>query len=120
MGTRARRHATGNATAVQDHDLLAPASQLVGGRYNARLIWTKLAPAEQERIRKIVVIGSPGVVKGDFPGNAEVLIKADPPEGHMAGPRVCLNRWMPNAVQHNRPLGPLAGAPRRPLLMRPQ
>jgi hypothetical protein len=44
----------------------------------------------QVRIRKIVVIGSPGVVKSDFTGNSEVLIKADPPEGHMAGPRVLL------------------------------
>jgi hypothetical protein len=61
-----------------------------GGGYNARLIWKKLAPAEQERIRKIVVVGSPGVVKGDFPGKADVVIKADPPEGHMAGPKVLL------------------------------
>jgi hypothetical protein len=60
------------------------------GGYNARLLWKKLAPAEQQRIRKIVVIGSPGVVKSDFTGNSEVLIKADPPEGHMAGPRVLL------------------------------
>jgi hypothetical protein len=30
------------------------------------------------------------VVKSDFTGNSEVLIKADPPEGHMAGPRVLL------------------------------
>jgi hypothetical protein len=58
-----------------------------GGGYNARLIWKQLEPPHQERIRKIVVIGSPGVAKGDFPGSAEVLIKADPPEGHMAGPR---------------------------------
>jgi hypothetical protein len=58
-----------------------------GGGYNARLIWKHLEPPHQERIRKIVVIGSPGVAKSDFPGSAEVLIKADPPEGHMAGPR---------------------------------
>jgi hypothetical protein len=58
-----------------------------GGGYNARLIWKQLEPPHQERIRKIVVIGSPGVAKSDFPGSAEVLIKADPPEGHMAGPR---------------------------------
>jgi hypothetical protein len=58
-----------------------------GGGYNARLIWKKLEPTEHARIRQIVVIGSPGVSKSDFPGSAEVLIKADPPEGHLAGPR---------------------------------
>jgi hypothetical protein len=58
-----------------------------GGGYNTRLIWKQLEPPHQQRIRKIVVIGSPGVAKSDFPGSAEVLIKADPPEGHMAGPR---------------------------------
>src|SRR5262249_31877131 len=30
-----------------------------GGGYNARLIWKKLAAAERERIRKVIVIGSP-------------------------------------------------------------
>ena len=57
------------------------------GGYNARLIWKQLEPPHQARIRKIVVIGSPGVAKSDFLGSSEVLIKADPPEGHMAGPR---------------------------------
>jgi hypothetical protein len=58
-----------------------------GGGYNVRLIWKQLEPPHQERIRKVVVIGSPGVTKDDFPGSAEVLIMGDPPEGHMAGPR---------------------------------
>lgn len=58
-----------------------------GGGYNARLIWKKLEPTEHERIRQIVVIGSPGVAKSDFSGSAEVLIRVDPPEGHLAGPR---------------------------------
>jgi hypothetical protein len=58
-----------------------------GGGYNVRFIWKQLEPSHQGRIRKIVVIGSPGVTKNDFPGTAEVLIKADPPEGHLAGPR---------------------------------
>jgi hypothetical protein len=57
-----------------------------GGGYNARLIWKQLEPPHQERIRRIVVIGSPGVAKSDFPGSAEVFM-ADPPDGHMAGPR---------------------------------
>jgi hypothetical protein len=58
-----------------------------GGGYNVRLIWKQLEPPHQGRIRKIVVLGSPGVAKRDFPGTAEVVIKADPPEGHLAGPR---------------------------------
>jgi hypothetical protein len=61
-----------------------------GGGYNARAIWKELTAAERERIRNIIVVGSPAVAKADFPGNAEVLIKPDPPEGHMAGPKVLL------------------------------
>jgi hypothetical protein len=64
-----------------------------GGGYNARLIWKKLAPAEQKRIRMIVVIGSPGVARGDFSRDVDVLIRPDPPEGHMAGPKVLLESF---------------------------
>ncbi len=32
-----------------------------GGGYNARLIWSELTRPERDRIRKIVVVGSPGV-----------------------------------------------------------
>jgi hypothetical protein len=56
-----------------------------GGGYNARLIWKQLEPPHQERIRKIVVIGSPGVAKGDFPGSAEVLIMDGRPPGRAYG-----------------------------------
>jgi hypothetical protein len=66
-----------------------------GGGYNARLIWKELTPAERERIRKVIVIGSPEVAKADFPGSSDVLIKADPPEGHMAGPKVLLDSLGP-------------------------
>lgn len=61
-----------------------------GGGYNAKHIWEQLKPAERERIAKIVVVGSPGVDKGDFPGSADVVIRRDPSQGHMAGPRVLL------------------------------
>jgi pimeloyl-ACP methyl ester carboxylesterase len=61
-----------------------------GGGYNARLIWQQLAAAERERIRKVIVLGSPEVAKADFPGTSDILIKADPPEGHMAGPKALL------------------------------
>jgi len=61
-----------------------------GGGYSTRRIWLKLKDAERRRIAKIVVVGSPGVYESDFLGSADVLIKEDPPEGHMAGPKVLL------------------------------
>jgi hypothetical protein len=61
-----------------------------GGGYSARRIWLRLKDAERRRIAKVVVVGSPGVSKTDFVGSADVLIKQDPPEGHMAGPKVLL------------------------------
>lgn len=61
-----------------------------GGGYNARLIWAELSNSDRDRIRKVVVIGSPGVLEADFVGTSEVIIKADPPEGHMAGPKALL------------------------------
>ena len=62
-----------------------------GGGYNARRVWSQLSAEERQRIGKVVVIGSPGVNKSDFPGSADVLIKQDPPDGHMAGPRALLD-----------------------------
>jgi hypothetical protein len=62
-----------------------------GGGYNARRIYSRLNRAERQRIRKIVVIGSPGVTQADFPESADVLIKRDPPAGHMAGPKALLD-----------------------------
>jgi hypothetical protein len=61
-----------------------------GGGYNAKRIWSELDAAERKRIGKVVVIGSPGVGKADFPGSADVVIKQDPPAGHMAGPKALL------------------------------
>jgi hypothetical protein len=66
-----------------------------GGGYNARLIWKELNEVERERVRIVIVIGSPGVAKADFPGNPDVLIKADPPDGHMAGPKSLLESLIP-------------------------
>ena len=61
-----------------------------GGGYNTRLIWSELTIEERGRIRTVVVIGSPGITNGDFTGGHDVIIKPDPPEGHMAGPKVLL------------------------------
>jgi hypothetical protein len=67
-----------------------------GGGYNTRTIWKQLNATERERIRRIVIIGSPGVAKADFPGITDVLIKVDPPAGHMAGPKVLLDSLGPS------------------------
>jgi hypothetical protein len=66
-----------------------------GGGYSARLIWEKLHPAERNRIRKVVVIGSPGIAKTAFAGNSDVVIKPDPPEGHLDGPKALLESLGP-------------------------
>ena len=61
-----------------------------GGGYNAKRIWSELDADEQARIGKVVVIGSPGVDKADFHGSTDVIIKQDPPAGHLAGPKALL------------------------------
>ena len=66
-----------------------------GGGYNSRTIWKQLDASERERIRKVVIIGSPGLAKSDFPGSSDVLIKSDPPAGHMAGPKALLDALEP-------------------------
>jgi hypothetical protein len=66
-----------------------------GGGYNTRALWTQLDSSERERIRKVVIVGSPGVAKSDFPGSADVVIKSDPPAGHMAGPKALLDSLGP-------------------------
>jgi pimeloyl-ACP methyl ester carboxylesterase len=73
-----------------------------GGGYNARLIWQELSAAERDRIRKVVVIGSPGVEQTDFVGSSDVVIKPDPPEGHMAGPEALLNTLQPEISKASR------------------
>lgn len=61
-----------------------------GGGYNAQAIWSQLNPEQRKQIQKIVVVGSPGVTPSAFPGLSDVIVQADPPEGHMAGPKVLL------------------------------
>jgi hypothetical protein len=61
------------------------------GGYNTRIIWKQLTEAERARIRKIIVIGAPGVARTDFPGQSDALIIPDPPEGHLAGPKAVLD-----------------------------
>ena len=68
-----------------------------GGGYNAKRIWSELNAVERQRVGKVVVIGSPGVSKDDFPGSADVIIRRDPPAGHMAGPKALLE-----SLRHRR------------------
>jgi hypothetical protein len=61
-----------------------------GGAYASAKIWAQLSEEERARIRKVVIVGAPGITRASFPGAQEVVIQADPPEGHMEGPRVLL------------------------------
>jgi hypothetical protein len=61
-----------------------------GGGYNAQTIWAQLNAQERERIKNIVIVGSPGVTKQSFPGSKDVTVQEDPPEGHLAGPKILL------------------------------
>jgi hypothetical protein len=66
-----------------------------GGGYAAQRIWSQLDDEERARIGKVVVIGAPGVRANAFPGSTEVVIKGDPPAGHLAGPKALLESLGP-------------------------
>jgi len=57
-----------------------------GGAFSVLNVWNQLTPAEKFRIRKIVIVGAPGITAQSFPGAASVVIQDDPPEGHMNAP----------------------------------
>jgi hypothetical protein len=61
-----------------------------GGGYNTRSVWRQLNDDQRRRVKKIVIIGSPGVTKNEFREVSDITIRNDPPEGHMAGPRALL------------------------------
>ena len=61
-----------------------------GGGYNARAIWQQLSIIERQRLRKMIVVGSPGIDESQFAGQPNILIVPDPPEGHIAGPKTLL------------------------------
>jgi hypothetical protein len=66
-----------------------------GGGYAAQRVWSRLDGDERSRIGKVVVLGSPGVDRDDFPGSTDVVIKRDPPGGHLAGPKALLESLGP-------------------------
>ena len=77
---------------IRDDPSIAAIYGFSGGGYNARHVWAGLTAAQRERIRRVIVVGSPGVAASDFPGMPYVVIKPDPREGHMAGPKALL-QW---------------------------
>jgi len=95
------QHAMAMDRIHQDETVAAIYGFSAGG-YNARLIWKKLTAGERERIEKVIVVGSPGVVSTDFPGTAEVVIEDDPPEGHLAGPKTLLNKTLLKSLDAGR------------------
>ncbi len=54
-------------------------------------VWNRLKPEERARVKRLVIVGAPGIMEATFPGAAEVVIQPDPPEGHMEAPRALLN-----------------------------
>lgn len=80
-------------TRIREDDSVKALYGFSGGGYNTRLIWQELSLTERRRLHKIIVIGAPGVSKEEFQGAAEVIIKEDPPEGHMAGPKSLLDSF---------------------------
>jgi hypothetical protein len=61
-----------------------------GGGYNVRHIINALTRVERARLRLVVVLGAPKNPSNVYKGSWELVYRTDPPEGHMAGPRVLL------------------------------
>jgi len=60
------------------------------GGYNMPHIWSRISAEERARIRRIVIVGAPGIAPANFPGMTDVVIQGDPKEGHMNGPKALL------------------------------
>lgn len=60
------------------------------GGYNMPYIWSRMSAEERARIRRIVIVGAPGIAPANFPGMTDVVIQGDPKEGHMNGPKALL------------------------------
>lgn len=60
------------------------------GGYNMPQIWNRMSADERARIRRIVIVGAPGIAPANFQGISDVVIQGDPKEGHMNGPKALL------------------------------
>jgi lysozyme family protein len=61
-----------------------------GGGYNVRHVLMALTDAELDRIKLVVVLGAPLNPPSAYRGPWELVYRADPPGGHMDGPRALL------------------------------
>jgi hypothetical protein len=64
-----------------------------GGAFSILNVWNQLTSDERARVRKIVIVGAPGITEQSFQGAANVVIQPDPPEGHMNAPWALLKSW---------------------------
>ncbi len=60
------------------------------GGYNMPHIWSRMSAEERARIRKIVIVGAPGITPAHFQGMSDVVVQGDTKEGHMNGPKALL------------------------------
>ncbi len=60
------------------------------GGYNMPHIWNRITAEERARIKRIVIVGAPGIMPAHFAGISDVVIQGDPKEGHMNGPKALL------------------------------
>ena len=64
------------------HSMAFPAEGIISGMSDYESSW-----AERERIANKVMIRVNSMEKTDFAESKDVVIKGDPPSGHMAGPK---------------------------------
>ncbi|WP_413993499.1 hypothetical protein ACMDCR_16255 [Labrys okinawensis] len=77
-----------------DDDVFALYGFSAGG-YTIYNILNALKPKEKDRLALVVVLGAPPdptPFKEDYRGPWELIYRLNPPAGHMAGPRVLLER----------------------------
>jgi len=75
---------------IQTGDEVTALYGFSGGGYNTVHIYHRLNAVHKKALRKIAVIGAPGVVKDDFPGLKDVVIFNDPNVAHMEQPEAFL------------------------------
>ena len=68
-----------------------------GGGYNVRHIIKALNLQERTRLRLVVVLGAPKNPARLYAGPWELVYRADPPAGHMAGPDALLDAYYKSA-----------------------
>ncbi len=88
-GSSQNRMALGEIRA--DDDVFALYGFSAGG-YTIYHILRVLTAKERDRLALVVVLGAPRRAKHNYGGPWELIYRLDPPDGHMAGPRVLLTQ----------------------------